>query len=356
MKISRRLLCLIMTVIFSLAQIPMTAFALDKYVNKEYKTNSSDFKFDVRELTLENNSGEYSLDRYLVNGVGAEFVVYSCEDGAGVIEVDEGGAMKVVGEGSATVVATAENSTSYEGYVNASTSEICKASASNAVPATIYEEQPYKATMKVTVKSEQKSSGSSSGGSSGGGGGGGGGGSSSGFGAAAANGGTFLSPSGATVTTNTAYLGNGVRIITASITLSGKTLTAEDKITPLKNGSLQRMYTVVGDMSGLAFMGAGIVSEDGRTLTAPDGTVYPVTNAIMCIITDVNGATIGCFLDPETGNPLTFDGAPAVMQLGIDGQMHAHYINPQGYFYTGTVEMNGGTFAFNEEGVMISYI
>ena len=354
MKIAKKLTCLLLTGIILLVNVPLTSFADETSSGGE----DGDFYFTENTLTVTSKKG-FELNDYLINDISSQ-VLYDVID-SDVIKVDENGNITVVGNGGpVTVTARTE--------INGEETKISTVSTINTLEngestrseisttSTIEVLYKYAATIKIKVKLPDDEYSGGGGSSGGGGGSSGGGGTSGGLGAAAANGGTFLSPSGATVTTNTSYLGNGVKVITASITLLGKTLTAQDKVMPKPDGSIVRMYTVDGDLSGLVFMGTGIVSEDGSTLTAPDGTVYPVTNATMCIITYVNGTTIGCFLNPETGAPLTFNGAPAVMQLGIDGQMHAHYINPQGYFYTGTVEMNGGTFAFNEAGVMISYI
>ncbi len=351
MKIAKKLACLMLTVITVLAHVPVTAFALEKNVDKPCRTDTWEFKFDEPKKTFDTIGEEYSLDRDLVNRVEARFVTYSCTDGDGVITVDENGLLKVVGEGTATVVAETTITTDEEGYVDASTSEIKKATSSEATPATIHVNQPYKATLKVTVRLESSGGSGSSGGSSGGGGGSGGGGSSR----AATNGGTYHSYSGATVTSNTSYLGNGSRLTTATITIGGRTINVMEKVSALPDGSSQRYYSVDGDLSGITFAGGGVVSEDGSTIKTPDGKVYKITYAPMCIVTDINGGTVGCFLDPKTGQPVAFGEDTVLMQIGMDGQMHAHFINPQGYFYTGKVEMNGSVFMFSEDGIMISY-
>lgn len=345
MKIAKKLACMFLTGIIVLAHVPMTAFAQKiKVENKATETKSPDFKFEVKKLTLTTIGKEYDLEDYLVDGLGTGQVSYSCLSGDDVVEVDSGGIMKVVGEGEATVIAETVLSDSYDGYVNASTNEICIASASNATSATIIKNQPYKATLKVVVKT------GSGGGSSGGGGGGGGGGTG-----AVANSGTRFTQSGAVVTTNTAYLGNGTRLTMASITISGRTINAQEKVSALPDGSSQRLFSFDGNLAGLTFAGGGVVSEDGTTIKTPTGNVFMITYAPMCIVTDVNGTTIGCFIDPATGQPISFGEDTVLMQIGMDGQMHAHFINPQGYFYVGMVTMNGSTFVFNEEGVMISY-
>ena len=131
-------------------------------------------------------------------------------------------------------------------------------------------------------------------------------------------------------------------------------MTAVSQVKTLADGSTQTVYTVSGDVSGLTFTGVGTVSADGATLTTPDGQTYPVSTAPMSIITAADGTTIGCFLDAN-GNPIATGTDMIYMQLGADGQMHAHFVNPAGFFYVGTVIMNGMSITFNEEGVMLSY-
>ena len=77
----------------------------------------------------------------------------------------------------------------------------------------------------------------------------------------------------------------------------------------------------------------------------------------MSIIVNPDGTSVGCFIDPATGQAMTFGNSPAnaVMQLGADGQMHAHWVDANGFFLTGTVVMNGMMIVFNEEGIMVSY-
>ena len=132
-------------------------------------------------------------------------------------------------------------------------------------------------------------------------------------------------------------------------------MTAVTQVTALANGASQRVYTVSGDVSGLTFAGVGTVSADGTTLTTPEGQTYLVTSAPMMIVTNADGTTVGCFVDPVTGQSVAFGYDTVLMQLGADGQMHAHWIKADGTFYTGTVVMNGMMIVFNEEGVMVSY-
>ncbi|WP_036608012.1 hypothetical protein [Oribacterium sp. P6A1] len=350
MKIAKKLACLLLTGMILLAQVPLTSFA----GTSESGENAGDFYFTENTLTITSKNG-FELNDYLLNDVSSQ-VLYDVIDGD-VIKVDENGNVTVVGNGGpVTVTARAEmkgEDTKICTISTISTLENGQSTRSEiSTTSTVEVLYKYTTTMKIKVNlPDEESSGddSSSGGSSGGGGG------RSGL-SAAANGGTFQSSSGAMVTISTHYLGNGVRLITGTISLGGKTINVQDKITPMPDGSIVRLYSVDGDMSGLTFAGGGVVSEDGATIKTPEGKVFMMTYATMCIVTDVNGVSTGCFLNPETGQPVAFGEDTVLMQLGLDGQVHAHFINPQGYFYTGTVTMNGSTFAFNEEGIMISYV
>lgn len=347
MKIAKKLACLFLTGIIILAHVSLISYADTSGSGKK----EGEFSFSENTLTITSKKG-FELGDYLINDVSS-MVSYDVID-TDVIKVDENGNVTVVGNGGpVTVTARAVlqgeeekistiSTISYLENGESTRSEIRTKSTTSVL---------YKYTTQMKIKVKLSSDGSSGGG---GGGSSGGGGGRSGL-TAAANGGTFQSSSGAMVTLTTHYLGNGARLTTGSITLGGKTINVQDKITPMRDGSIVRLYSVSGDMAGLTFAGGGVVSEDGMTIKTPDGRTYMVTYATMCIVTDINGATIGCFLDPETGQPVAFGEDTVLVQIGMDGQVHAHFINAQGYFYTGTVSMNGSTFVFNEEGVMLSY-
>ncbi len=356
MKIAKKLACLLLTGMILLAQVPLTSFA----GTSESGENAGDFYFTENTLTITSKNG-FELNDYLINDVSSQ-VLYDVIDGD-VIKVDENGNVTVVGNGGpVTVTARAEikgEKTRISTISTISTLENGQSTRSEiSTTSTVEVLYKYTATMKIKVNlPDEESSGDDSGrgSSNSGGGSSGGGGGRSGL-SAAANGGTFQSSSGAMVTISTHYLGNGVRLTTGTISLGGKTINVMDKITPMPDGSIVRLYSVNGDMSGLTFAGGGVVSEDGTTIKTPEGKVFMMTYATMCIVTDVNGASTGCFLNPETGQPVAFGEDTVLVQLGLDGQVHAHFLNPQGYFYTGTVTMNRSTFAFNEEGIMISYV
>lgn len=161
--------------------------------------------------------------------------------------------------------------------------------------------------------------------------------------------------SGAVVTTNVTTGANGEIITTATISLGGKSISAVETVTKLADGSTVREYKVSGDVAGLTFAGVGAVSADGSTLTTPDGMTYPVTNATMMVTTKPDGTVVGYFVNPATGAPLATGADAVYMQIGLDGQMHAHFVNAQGFFYTGVVTLNGMKITFNDKGVMLSY-
>ncbi len=192
--------------------------------------------------------------------------------------------------------------------------------------------------------STSKKSSSSSGGSS----------SSSSSGSSGKSGTTTTSPSGATVTANTSTGADGSKITSSNIAIGGRTLTVEQKEMTLPNGSKQVTYNYGGDIAGLTFNGVGTVAADGKSITLSNGLTYPVLTSPMLVITNADGTTMGCFTDPMTGNPIATGTDMVYMCLGADGQMHAHWVNPAGFFYTGVVIMNGFTITFSETGEMIS--
>lgn len=42
-----------------------------------------------------------------------------------------------------------------------------------------------------------------------------------------------------------------------------------------------------------------------------------------------------------------------IYQLGVDGQLHAHWQSTSGYFYTGLVYINGQVYNFDEECILL---
>lgn len=161
---------------------------------------------------------------------------------------------------------------------------------------------------------------------------------------------TTSSASGATVAT-TVSDSNGTHNTNAVVKIANQqatVITSEQ----IGNGNSIIIRNVSGDVAGATFAGVGTVSADGKSITTIDGQVYAVTYAPMLII-KTGDQTVGCFVDLTTGAPLATGKTEVYYQLAADGQMYAHWVNPMGFFYTGTVVMNGHTVTFNEQGVMI---
>lgn len=161
---------------------------------------------------------------------------------------------------------------------------------------------------------------------------------------------TIPSSSGATVAT-TVSDSNGTRNTNAVVKIADKQATVNTS-EQIGNGNSIIIRNVSGDVAGATFAGVGTVSADGKSITTIDGQVYAVTYAPMLII-KTGDQTVGCFVDLTTGAPLATGKTEVYYQLAADGQMYAHWVNPLGFFYTGTVVMNGKTITFNEQGVMI---
>ena len=161
---------------------------------------------------------------------------------------------------------------------------------------------------------------------------------------------TIPSSSGATVAT-TVSDSNGTRNTNAVVKIADKQATVNTS-EQTGNGNSIIIRNVSGDVAGATFAGVGTVSADGKSITTIDGQVYAVTYAPMLII-KTGDQTVGCFVDLTTGAPLETGKTEVYYQLAADGQMYAHWVNPMGFFYTGTVVMNGKTITFNEQGVMI---
>lgn len=158
------------------------------------------------------------------------------------------------------------------------------------------------------------------------------------------------SSSGATVAT-TASDSNGTHNTNAVVKIANKQATVSTS-EQTGNGNSIIIRNVNGDVAGATFTGAGTVSSDGKSIATTDGQVHAVTQAPMLVI-KTGDQSVGCFVDLTTGAPLATGKTEVYYQLAADGQMYAHWVNPMGFFYTGTVVMNGQTITFNEQGVMI---
>lgn len=161
---------------------------------------------------------------------------------------------------------------------------------------------------------------------------------------------TISSSSGATVAT-TASDSNGTHNTNAVVKIANKQATVSTS-EQTGNGNSIIIQNVSGDVAGATFTGAGTVSTDGKSIATTDGQVHAVTQAPMLVI-KTGDQSVGCFVDLTTGAPLATGKTEVYYQLAADGQMYAHWVNPMGFFYTGTIVMNGQTITFNEQGVMI---
>lgn len=161
---------------------------------------------------------------------------------------------------------------------------------------------------------------------------------------------TTSSASGATVAT-TVSDSNGTHNTNAVVKIANQQATVSTS-EQTGNGNSIIIRNVSGDVAGATFTGAGTVSADGKSIATTDGQVHAVTQAPMLVI-KMGDQSIGCFVDITTGAPLATGKTEVYYQLAADGQMYAHWVNPMGFFYTGTVVLNGHTVTFNEQGVMI---
>ncbi len=216
-----------------------------------------------------------------------------------------------------------------------------------------------------TSNSSKSGSGSSSNSSSGSGSGSGSGssgsgssGSSSGFGGGSGSspvvsndsqsaGTTVTSESGASVAKSVSAEGNNS---TTTITIGDKTANI-NSITTDTYGLKTTFRSINGDIAGATFKGVGTVSADGSTVTTENGETYSVTNAPILIITSSEYRG-GCFVDLNTGKPIATGETEVYYQLGEDGQLHAHWVDPNGFFYNGICYVNGQYCDFNNEGVL----
>lgn len=346
MKLAKKLACLALAGVIALAQVPVVSFA-----KTNTKKNTSDFKFTENSITITDKDewDGYDLSDMLENYTEELEVDFTSSDES-VVKADDG-LIEVIGNGSSTITAKVDK-TSEETEASKSTiSVITEYIATMTIKVELPSDQEKDSDSSSSSSSDSGSSSSSDSDSSDSGSS-----SSSGSGSGS-SGGSTQSQSGALVSSNTTTAADGSLVTTTTVSLGGKTMTIVDQVKTLENGAIQRTYQVAGDVSGLTFAGVGTVSADGATLTTPEGQTYPVVSAPMSIIVNPDGTSVGCFIDPATGQAMTFGNSPAnaVMQLGADGQMHAHWVDANGFFLTGTVVMNGMMIVFNEEGIMVSY-
>ena len=124
------------------------------------------------------------------------------------------------------------------------------------------------------------------------------------------------------------------------------------------NGVDMTITTVGNDGTTLKeaeFMGSGtqhvmLRTTEGGSAVGPNGEA--INTSPILVITE-NGVSVGCFVNPTTGLPLATGQDATYWAYDAHGNLVLHYVNAQGYFYTGTHIINGVTMIFNDEGVVI---
>ncbi len=166
------------------------------------------------------------------------------------------------------------------------------------------------------------------------------------------------STSGGTTTTTTTTTGNSSN--TAATTVgsnsNGQTVTKSE----YSSGGVNMTTTTVGNdgttLKEADFIGNGtqhvmLRTTEGGTAVGPNGEA--INKSPILVITE-NGVSVGCFVDPTTGLPLATGQDTTYWAYDANGNLVLHYVNAQGYFYTGTQIINGVTMIFNNEGVLVS--
>ena len=131
--------------------------------------------------------------------------------------------------------------------------------------------------------------------------------------------------------TQRTYIENGVEITETAVGNDGTTLT-QSKYT--RNGTQHVMLR----------------TTKGGADKGPNGEV--ICKNSICVITE-NGVSQGFFVNPETEGPLATGADATYWAYDANGNLVLHYVNAQGYFYTGTHVIDGKTVTFNSEGVIV---
>lgn len=196
----------------------------------------------------------------------------------------------------------------------------------------------------VAIEQTKHNSGSSSGGGS----------SSSRPGVSnAASGMTTTTTDGATVQTNVTRNNNSTTIA-AAVRIGTTTANVTSSVSE-QNGTKVTFQNASGNLAGASFKTVGQVSADGTTLVKEDGTTAKMATGMLLAIENADGTSVGCFVD-ATGKTIATGAFEVYYMLGTDGKLHAHFVNPQGYFMTGIQVINGQTVTFNAVGEMVSVL
>lgn len=158
---------------------------------------------------------------------------------------------------------------------------------------------------------------------------------------------------GATVQTNVTE-GDTSSVTDATIKIGTSTANVSTVVSNL-NGTKVSFQNSTGNLAGASFKGVGQISADGTTLVKEDGTTAKMATGMLLAIENADGTSIGCFVD-ATGKTIATGAFEVYYMLGTDGKLHAHFVNPQGYFMTGIQVINGQTVTFNAVGEMVSVL
>lgn len=169
----------------------------------------------------------------------------------------------------------------------------------------------------------------------------------------AASGMTTTTTDGATVQTNVTKNNNSTT--TAAAVRIGTTTANVTSSVSEQNGTKVTFQNASGNLAGASFKTVGQVSADGTTLVKEDGTTAKMATGMLLAIENADGTSVGCFVD-ATGKTIATGAFEVYYMLGTDGRLHAHFVNPQGYFMTGIQVINGQTVTFNAVGEMVSVL
>lgn len=160
-------------------------------------------------------------------------------------------------------------------------------------------------------------------------------------------------PEGATVQTNVTKNDNST-VTTAAVRIGTTTANVSSAVSD-QNGTKVTVQNADGNLAGASFKGVGQISADGATLVKEDGTTAKIAPGMLLSIENADGTSVGCFMD-ATGKTIATGNFEVYYMLGTDGKLHAHFVNPQGYFMTGIQVINGMTVTFNATGEMVSVL
>ena len=164
---------------------------------------------------------------------------------------------------------------------------------------------------------------------------------------------TTTTPEGATVQTNVTKSDTSTTTA-ATVRIGTATANVTSSVSE-QNGTKVTFQIASGNLAGASLKTVGQVSADGTTLVKEDGTTAKMATGMLLAIENADGTSVGCFVD-ATGKTIATGAFEVYYMLGTDGKLHAHFVNPQGYFMTGIQVINGQTVTFNAVGEMVSVL